>query len=159
MHSEPLSEMLGNQYFMARNYAAAAVQLQGALEKHPTSKAIRRRLIVCHTQTGMIQKAFSLFRSLVKEDVDFIINTDPVDDDCPCQELVREGECLSPTAETSVDFYIKMGMLWLFCDLQRAVECFARAAAASPGDQAVLEISQLLTKRLKASYSSKITNH
>lgn len=155
MHSEPLSEMLGNQYFMARNYAAAAVQLQGALEKDPSSKAIRRRLIVCHIQIGMIQKAFPLFRALVQEDIDFIINTDPVDDDCPCQELVKESEACALDTESSVDLNLKLGMLWLFCDLQRAVEYFERAVEASSGAPAIAEVTRLLIKRLEAEYSAK----
>ena len=68
-----MSEMLGNQYFLARKYSLAAEQLEKALFNDPGSKGIRRKLVVCYTQTGDIDKALQLFLSLIKEDIDFVI--------------------------------------------------------------------------------------
>ena len=69
-----MSEMLGNQYFLARNYSGAAQELEKVLREDSKNKAIRRKLIVCYTQIGEIQEALSLFLSLAKEDIGFIIN-------------------------------------------------------------------------------------
>lgn len=77
------SEMLGNKYFLARNYRGAAQNLQYVLSQNPINKAARKKIIICYTQTGEIEKAFENFYSLVAEDISFIINTDPVADDCP----------------------------------------------------------------------------
>ena len=60
-----MSEMLGNQYFLARNYDGAAHELAGALLKDAKNKFIKRKLIVCYNQIGQIQKALELFLSLI----------------------------------------------------------------------------------------------
>ena len=78
------SEMLGNQYFLARNYESAAKNLQYALNIDPLNKAVRKKLVICYSQTGEIQKALNVFYNLIEEDIDYLINTDIVSDDCPC---------------------------------------------------------------------------
>jgi len=139
--------MLGNQYFMARNYSAAAVQLQGALERNPLNKAVRRRLIICLIQTGAILKAFEIFRELVREDADFIIDIDPIADDCPCPQLAEEGEQVFGRVEPSLDHLLKMGMIWLYCDLDRSIHYLRDAANQLSGNIGLLEVLQLLTKK------------
>ena len=84
------SEMLGNKYFLARNYNLAAVNFQETLKSDPINKTIRKKLIICYTQTGQVKKAFDIFYLLAKEDIEFIIDTDLVADDCPCEELTKK---------------------------------------------------------------------
>jgi len=78
-----MSEMLGNQYFMARNYFAALSELEKVFEKNPTNKSLKRKLIICYTQTNDLEKALILFNELVEEDIEFIIEADAIKDDCP----------------------------------------------------------------------------
>ena len=68
-----MSEMLGNQYFLARNYSRSASELYKALKSDVRSKPIRRKLVICYTQIDEIGKALDTFISLIKEDVDFVI--------------------------------------------------------------------------------------
>jgi len=138
-----MSEMLGNQYFLARNYAGAARELEKALQKDPANKYIRRKLIVCYNQIGHVRKAIDVFLSLVKEDVDFIINTDPVDDDCPCAELVYDAERFYPNNDESLDFHLMLGMLWLYCDVNKSIHYFQKAQeldAENPKIKSILAI-------------------
>ena len=44
-----MSEMLGNQYFLGRDYAKAATELYAALKTDLENKGIRRKLIICFT--------------------------------------------------------------------------------------------------------------
>lgn len=129
-----MSEMLGNQYFLARKYGQAEKELEAALAKKPGHKGIRRKLIVCHTQTGAIQKAMVQFLSLITEDIDFIINTDPIADDCPCPELVFDLEKQKEENKLSPDYFAILGMLWLFCDLTRSIRYFHSAQELAPED-------------------------
>ena len=83
-----MSEMLGNQFFLARNYAGAANELEKALKKDPASKYVQRKLVVCYSQINKLEKAFNVFYDLAKRDMDFIINAKYDDAECPCPELV-----------------------------------------------------------------------
>ena len=97
-----MSEMLGNQYFMARKFAASVPEFEEALAKTRDTKMIRKKLIICYTQVGQIQRAFQLFHSLIKEDIEFIANTDVIADDCPCPELVTNLSQQEATPENSM---------------------------------------------------------
>lgn len=132
-----MSEMLGNQYFIARNYWGAAKELEQALARDPRNKTIRRKLIVCYNQTGEIHKALNVFQSLVRDDIDFIINTDPVEDDCPCGDLVHDTEKTLFESQQSVDMLLRLGMLWLFCDENKSREYFEKALKVEQNNAAI----------------------
>ncbi|NIV98549.1 tetratricopeptide repeat protein, partial [Candidatus Saccharibacteria bacterium] len=127
-----MHEMLGNQLFLVRNYTRAAETLEKALRKKPKDKAIRRKLIVCYTQIGEVKKALQLFMSLANEDIDFIINIDPIEDDCPCPEIVYDMEAQLDQNQNSVDFQLNLGMLWLFCDIHKSIAYFKQAQKLDP---------------------------
>lgn len=144
-----MSEMLGNQYFLARNYESAAKNLQHALDIDPLNKAIRRKLIICYTQTGEIQKAFNIFYNLVLEDVDCIINTDIVSDDCPCPDLVKHYGKIFPYEENSIDLKLMLGMLWLYCEVQTSLNFFKSVLQVHPNDERLKAISSMIEEKLK----------
>ena len=148
-----MSEMLGNQYFLARNYSGAAHELEKVLREDLKNKAIRRKLIVCYIQIGDIQKALSLFLALVKEDIDFIINTNPIDDDCPCPELVYKSEKFLPDNRNSLDFHLMLGMLWLYCDISKSIEYFEKAHVLQPQNPNIKSVLALLNSSAKAGIS------
>lgn len=116
--------MLGNQYFLARKYSLAADELEKALFKDPASKGIRRKLIICEIQSGNINRALDLFISLVEEDAAFIINADPILDDCPCPELVYDMEAQFTDNKDSLNYHLKLAMIWLYCDVNKSLHYF-----------------------------------
>lgn len=140
-----MSEMLGNQYFLARNYDDAVFELEGALSKDGKNKLIKRKLIICYNQIGQITKALDLFLSLIKEDANFIINIDPVADDCPCPELVYKYEKDSDKIN-AIDPLLRLGMLWLYCDVERSLAYFDKAHETSPNNPLVKSILSILNK-------------
>ena len=144
-----MDEMLGNHYFLARNYARAADLLEKALRSDLKNKAIRRKLIICFAETGHVDKALAVFLSLIKEDIDFIINTDPVDDDCPCPELVFDMEHWNVNTRQSLDDAEVLGMLWLFCNLHKSFEYFTQAANMDKNNKMIKSILALLNVRLQ----------
>ncbi|MFZ5518921.1 MAG: tetratricopeptide repeat protein [Candidatus Zhuqueibacterota bacterium] len=132
-----MSEMLGNQYFLTRKYALAARELESALVKDPRSKVIRRKLIICFIQTGNIDKAEELFLDLVQQDVSFIIESDPIIDDCPCPELVNDVEAQIAGEKNSPSYMLKLGMLWLYCDIRKSIHYFTSLQKIEPNNQMV----------------------
>src|SRR5574340_573758 len=87
-----MSEMLGNQYFLSRKYCEALRELEESLLKNPSNKSIKKKLIICYVMAGKVYTALELFEQLITEDIYFIINTDPILDDCPCPEIIYEIE-------------------------------------------------------------------
>lgn len=136
-----MSEMLANHYFHAREYAHARAGYEQELAAHPENKGLRRRLIVCCLQTGAVREAFVHFARLVEEDVDFIIHTDPEDDDCPCPELIKETP-EERSVDGSPEEFLRLGMLWLFCDAQQSCHFLTACLAAAPGDR---DLEKVLT--------------
>lgn len=130
-----MSEMLGNQYFMARNYPSALRELEPCLVSEPGNKHVKRKLIICYIQTGKVQNAFVLFKEMIKTDIDFIMNADPIKDDCPCPELVENIEIMK--IESSLDYHISAGMLWLYCDVDKSIEHFKIAVELDPDNDEI----------------------
>lgn len=143
------SEMLGNKYFLARNYEGAAANFQFTLKTDPINKSVRKKLIICYTQIGQIQKAFESFYQLVKEDIKFIIETDLVADDCPCVELTDKYGNVLPYENESFDLKLMLGMLWLYCNAEKSLEFFKRIIVENPGDSRIREIASLIEGKIK----------
>ncbi len=98
----------------------------------------------------MIRKFKYLLKKLIKEDIDFVINTDPIDDDCPCPELVFEMEKSLENNEDSLDFILILGMLWLYCNPGKSLEYFKTAVDLDQKNSDIQSILALLNVRLKS---------
>jgi pentatricopeptide repeat protein len=119
-----MNEMLGNQYFMVRRYCDALAEFEEVYRKDPSNKPIRRKLIICYIKANRIDSAFELFTKLVEEDLEFIIKTDPIFDDCPCPEIIYELENSIETNNQD-EKNLALGMLWLFCDIKNSIKYFS----------------------------------
>lgn len=153
-----MSEMLANQFFMIRDYAGAARTLEIFLKDHPQNKAARRKIIVCYSQTGEVEKAMDCFHSLIREDVDFIIKTDPELDDCPCPEIVDEMEKGLAQQIPSRDTYLILGMLWLYCDIAKSIYYFRLAHNMDRHHKTANSILAIITSRYRQLYGNSIAN-
>ncbi len=143
-----MSEMLGNQYFMARNYLNAEKELEPEYLKDSTNKGIRRKLIICYTQTRKFEKALDIFHSLVKEDVAFITSADKILDDCPCPELLDDFN-RTHTIEDNYEFNLSHGMLWLYCEETKSVDYLKLALKANPEDERLKESITIIEEHIK----------
>jgi len=144
-----MSEMLANQYFLARRYAQACDVYEQVFEKRPNDKFIRRKLIICYTQIGEIKKAIDVFVSCLEDDIECIIKIDPVAEDCPCAELVIELENKLASNLTSLDFHLLLGMIWLYCDEKKSLDYFFKARQIEPENAMVKYIIFLITSHQK----------
>ena len=144
------SEMLGNKYFLARKYKNAAENFQHTLQTNPINKSVRKKLIICYTQIGQIQRALENFYTLVKEDVNFIMETDIVADDCPCPELIEKYGSVLPYEKDSIDMKLMLAMLWLYCDAKKSLEFFKRILIEKQGDPRVQEIASFIERKIKS---------
>jgi pentatricopeptide repeat protein len=144
-----MSEMLGNQYFMARNYSAAQKEFEEVLSKYPDNRSAKKKLVVCYTQTGKLKEAFSFFNDLVRNDIEFIIKTDPIKDDCPCPELIDKLEPKPEEISYSYDYNLSMGIIWLYCDVHHSLKYFTLLHESDPNNSDVEYIIQSIQKYLE----------
>jgi tetratricopeptide (TPR) repeat protein len=125
------NEMLGNQYFMARDYIGAERELAPCLNISPDSKSIKRKLIICYTQIGEVSKALEMCSDLIRSDIKFIIDADEVLDDCPCPELINNNEHVYLN-DASEDNYVILGILWLYCNVESSIKYLRKALDMDP---------------------------
>lgn len=144
-----MSEMLGNQYFMARNYASAIRELEPVYMKDPQNKHVRRKLIICYVQIRKFDKALDVFHSLVKDDVSFITSADSVLDDCPCDELLEEYNKTHNFID-KYEFNLSHGMLWLYCDANKALKYLKKALKISPSNDKLKNSVKIIDKYRKS---------
>lgn len=151
-----VSEMLGNQYFLAKKYASAAGNFQQTLLDDPQNKSVRKKLIICYIQTGEIRKALEVFKELIEEDIDFIINTDIKEDACPCIELIAKYGNVLPYEDNSVDMRIMLSILWLYCDVEKSLEFFKSLLDENVENEKISSIVKIIENRLKTKQPNKI---
>lgn len=141
-----MSEMLGNQYFLARNYKQAIPEFEECLKNDPTNKFVRRKIIIGYTQVGEFEKSLMNFHQLVSDDIKFILDADPIRDDCPCAEIIRETKFSGYNIfETKVIY----GILWLYCDISTSLEYFNEAHKLKPNNLLINDIITIIRSYLK----------
>lgn len=143
-----VSEMLGNQYFLAKKYASAASNFIQTLLENPQNKSVRKKLIICYTQTGDINKALDVFMELIKEDMDFVTNTDLKEDACPCPELIVKYGTVLPYENNSTDLRIMLSILWLYCDAEKSYEFFKSLLDENIENEKISSVVEILENRL-----------
>lgn len=143
-----MHEMLGNQYFMARNYLGAATVFQNVLKDDPGNINVQKKLIISYTQIGKYSHAVELFSDLISHNINDIIATDPIKDDCPCPELVNKLENFTDQGNESFTTYQTLGILWLYCDIHKSEEYFKKALELKPKDEKTNAIIIKIAKKL-----------
>ncbi|MBI1936851.1 MAG: tetratricopeptide repeat protein [Ignavibacteriales bacterium] len=144
-----MSEMLGNYHFLVRNYSLAIKPLEKIIEGEPGEKKAKKKLIVCYTQTGQLEKALNLFYELIREDFDCIINTNPESEDCPCPHLTKDLECGLIERDDEYELDIELGILWLYCSKEKSAEYFCKAQKLNPADKRISSIIEILKPESK----------
>ena len=140
--------MLANHYFLVRNFLSAKTIFENIVAKDSANKLAAKKLIVCYVTSGEIDKALNLFLSLIKSDIDFIINTDIKAGDCPCTDIISEIENQSSVFKNEVEKTSALGILWLYCSLEKSIEFFKKAEVKNPDDNRIKEINSILIKKL-----------
>lgn len=137
-----MNEMLGNQYFIARRFSEACNALEAASLKNPSNLSIKKKLIICYLQTDQFDKAFQSFDELVSDNIETIMNTDMVKDDCPCPEIIDQT-IPELKSNSEAELIIKLGILWLYCDLEKSIHYFEQVPKTHQYYQSVIKILQI----------------
>lgn len=140
-------EMLGNQYFVAREYQKAADVFESVIVSEPENRFVLKKLILCYSHMGHVRKALPIFKKLVSEDILFISTTAQTDDDCPCRELIAEVQQSMSDEGQNVDDHLKLGIFWLYCNAAKSL-AHLRKAYELGKDNAVEDLIQTIELKL-----------
>jgi tetratricopeptide (TPR) repeat protein len=148
-----VSEMLANRYFIARDFAAAAPVFEKVLEKDPRNERARKKLVICHTQTGNLDRAIELLLETLREAPRSIIDTHPQEEDCPCPELTGTLWRRFPYELNQLDTMVKLGILELYCNLARSMNFWRQLVELEPNEPRFVQILELLEKEEPSCHS------
>ncbi|MBN2424108.1 MAG: tetratricopeptide repeat protein [Calditrichaceae bacterium] len=140
-----MSEMLGNRYFIARQYDKAYDNYQIALNDDPKNLKLKKRLIICSIQLGQIDKAIDYFFEVISTDPYVIINTDPYRDDCPCTEIIPQWESKNISDPEKVRINEILGMLYLYCDLKKSIKYLETSLTQDKTNKKISSAIKILT--------------
>ena len=138
-----MHEMLGNHHFLLKDYVLALAHYEAVLSQGKASTAVRKRAIVCYIQTRQVDEALPLFADLIAEDIGCIIGHTNEQEDCHCPEIIQEYES-HMVGTLSFHDLAAMGMLWLYCKPQKALQWFDRAIQQEPGNPYLKSVITIL---------------
>lgn len=128
-----MKEMLGNQYFLAGRFSEATTQFERTLLLDPKNNEVKKKLIICYIKQNELKLALKIFTSLISENIEIIINSNPTMDGCPCLQMISEID----TSHAKLKDYEKnamLGMLWLYCDILKSREYFNNLLKNEPNN-------------------------
>jgi tetratricopeptide (TPR) repeat protein len=115
-----MSLMLGNRYFLDRDYARAVPLLEAALAETPDAPRVLKRLVISYVQLEDFELALERLERVLTTSPRTVIDTDPDEEDCPCPALCAALERRLSPGPASYPILLGLGILELYCDLQRA---------------------------------------
>lgn len=115
-----MSEMLGNQYFLSRHYSEAIDEYEKCLVSNQDNLFVKKKLILCLLERGDLESAVKYLDEVLSVSPKIILETDIKNDDCPCIEIIEKYR----NVEVSEKIKMILGILWLYCDKQKALEIF-----------------------------------
>ncbi len=153
-----MSEMLGNQYFLGRHYYEAKNEFETEILKHPENLLLKKKLLICYTQTNQIEKALDLFEELIKKNIDIIVKTDPIRDDCPCPELVEKIKDPNKEFTNELDENIVNGIIWLYCDAEISLNYFKIAQQSDRSNKKLESVINIIQNFIEHKTTLNHTN-
>ncbi len=145
-----MSEMLANYHFLIRDYFLALEELEKYLLLNPDDKRAKKKLIICYTQTGRLSKAFDMFYELICEDIDYIINTNPASEDCPCPTLVEKLENNELERPNKYELFLELGILWLYCNKEKSLNYFEKVVQLNNSDKRIFSVIEKIKSRINS---------
>ncbi|MHB8339031.1 MAG: hypothetical protein ACYDEE_16570 [Ignavibacteriaceae bacterium] len=143
-----MSEMIGNQYFLVRQYNLAAKEFENSIHAEDYNVQILQKLIICYTMVNKPGKALNLFLSLINNNIDLIINQKNESINYPCKEIILRIENGEVGYEDDFTFFYVLGMLNFFCDLNNSLKYFQKANKINSKDIRITIIIKMLKKKL-----------
>lgn len=136
-------EMLANNYFIIRNYAKAKEVFLQLPESLREDSRVLKKLVLCEIFLSRPYNALGYLLSILRRDPAIIVKTDIDTEDCPCRDLIIELEERTGYGEGDERKTLSLAMLWLYCDLDRAVK-YLYMIPEGDGKPGILEFKYII---------------
>lgn len=100
----------------------------------------KKRLVICYCETGHVKSALELFDKITRNNIELIAETNVVQEDCPCPEILERMRWYEQVAANSFDFHSIMGMLNLYCNIDDSLAAFGRALDLNPENELIKKL-------------------
>ena len=149
-----MSEMLGNQYFLAGRFEDAIIELEKTLLQNPDNYSAKKKLIISYLQVNKLESSLLLFAEVINKDINIIIETDPVKDCCPCPDIIYS--VIKNDFDLNEDEkYLRLGILWLYCDAEESLSYFNKIITIGKWDDIIRKIKNKLSCIKQPHYKEK----
>ena len=138
--------MLGNRYFLDRDYERAVPLLEAAVDDDPECLSARKKLVIAHVQMGNVDTALVHFEFVLRRAPRLIIDTNAEVEDCPCPSLCAVMESRLADAQDPFPVLVSLGVLETYCDLVKARQRLDRARSLRPRDERLGRLLAVLEK-------------
>lgn len=140
--------MLGNQYFMARNFREAIHHFEKASKKHPDDLQLAQKYVICLAVNEQVDAAASEFLRILRCCPSVILTSQNLDPDCPCPEILAKWSLEPPARFDRFHYLTALGILAVFCKRELALAYFCKAREIKPTNAAVREIVEIISTEI-----------
>ena len=119
-----MCEMLGNHFFLLKEYDNAKHIYEELLNSSKFNISIKIKLILCLIATNKIKKAFSIFYDLIINNSWVLLNSDLVINKNICSEMIYSSKKNINNFKKKSDFFMVLGMLYAFVDTNYSIRYF-----------------------------------
>lgn len=143
-----MSLMLGNRYFLDRDYARAVPLLEAARAETPEAARVLKRLVIAYVQLEELELALDRLELVLSRSPRAVIDTDPDEEDCPCPALCAAFERRLGSGPATYSVVLGLGILELYCDLQRARRHLRQAHDLRPAEARLTRVLALAEREM-----------
>ena len=144
-----MSEMLGNHYFISRNFFLAEKTYEKLHIYNSSNPKVLKKLIICYTQTHKIGKALQYLLVLMAKDMSTILENNRNDEDCPCNDLIFNIENDEIKYSTEEEKYTALAILWLYCNHKTSLNYFQMALNENPQNRNLIKMISFIKELSK----------
>ena len=144
-----MSEMLGNHYFISRNFFFAEKIYEKLPIYHSSNPKVLKKLIICYTQTHKITKALQYLLFLMARDIGTILEKNGNDEDCPCNDLILKIENNEIKYSTEEEKYTALAILWIYCNHKTSLNYFQIALNENPQNKYLIKMISFIKELSK----------
>ena len=140
-----MSEMLANHYFLSRNYQSALCEYENVLHKNSDNLLVKKRLIICYIQNGLLSNALNLFIDLLRRDSNIFVKSNGYRDYCPCRDLIFKYENKQTSGIDNYEVNLSLGILWYYLDINNSLEYLIKAERLNPNQKKLNQVIRTIS--------------
>lgn len=143
-----MSEMLGNRYFLVRNFQSATLQFEESLNKNNQHDyELIKKLIICYTKVNRTDDALKKFYLLLNELQHSPDDIRLKDEDCPCAEIIEEINTEVDRGGLQYSSAIKLAILNSYCSYSNGIKYFKKSLKFSRNINVIKKIIKILESK------------